>query len=331
MQVGQYILKRLVQMVITLVAISVVTFIVIQLPPGDWISSYVAKLASEGVNLSPEEMAAVRADYGLDDPVFVQYFKWMRKIILHNDWGRSFTLKLPVKEVLWERLGLTMALSGFAILFSWIVSIALGVYSATHQYSWLDYLFNTASFVGAGTPDFMLGLLVMWLALTKLGVSVGGLFSPEFVSAPWSWPRVLDLLSHLAVPVIVLAVGNTAWLMRATRNNLLDELNKPYVETGRAKGLKEGKLIWKYPVRVALNPFFSTMGWSLANLISGSTLVSIVLNLDTTGPVLLHALLDQDMYLAGSFLLLLSVLSVLGSLISDIILALVDPRVRLQG
>jgi peptide/nickel transport system permease protein len=328
---AQYIFKRLVVMLVTVFLISIVSFIIIQLPPGDWATNYLTNLQAQGVNLRPEELEAVRERYGLDQPVYVQYAAWMRNILLYGDWGQSFTMRRPVKEVIWERLALTIALSGFAIIFSWIVSILLGVYSATHQYSIGDYICNLLSFIGAGTPDFMLALMVMWIAYSSFGLSVGGLNSQEYIREPWSWPKLLDLAQHMVVPVIVLAVGNTAWLMRTTRGNLLDEMNKSYVETARAKGLKESKLIWKYPVRVALNPFFSIMGWSLSTLISGTTLVSIVLNLDTTGPILLKALMDEDMYLAGSLLMLLSVLSVLGSLISDIILAIVDPRIRLQG
>jgi peptide/nickel transport system permease protein len=218
-----------------------------------------------------------------------------------------------------------------SLLVSWFVAIPVGVYSATHQYSIPDYVMSILSFIGAGTPGFMIALVIMWLAMTKLGLNVGGLFSQEYMVAPWSWEKVLDMLKHLWIPVLVIALGSTAQSVRTTRANLLDELNKPYVETARAKGLSEGKLVWKYPVRVAMNPFFSTVGWSLASLISGQTLIAVVLSLQTTGPLLLRALMSQDMYLAGSLLLLISVLTVIGTLLSDILLAVVDPRIRLEG
>jgi peptide/nickel transport system permease protein len=237
----------------------------------------------------------------------------------------------PVKDLIWERMALTVVLSLVALLVSWFVAIPIGVYSATHQYSIPDYILSIINFIGAGTPGFMIALVVMWVAMTRLGLNVGGLFSQEYMVAPWSWDKVVDLLKHLWIPVIVIAIGSTAGGIRTTRANLLDELNKPYVETARAKGLKEGKLIWKYPVRVALNPFFSTIGWSLASLVSGQTLVAVVLNLQTFGPMMLRALTSQDMYLAGSFLMLVSTLTVIGTLVSDILLALVDPRIRLGG
>ncbi|MEZ4637930.1 MAG: ABC transporter permease [Caldilineaceae bacterium] len=235
-----------------------------------------------------------------------------------------------MKELIWERLGLTMAVSFSALMVSWVVAIPIGVYSATHQYSWLDYILTTISFVGLGTPGFLLALVVLFLVQSQFGMNVSGLFSEEFMLAPWSWAKFMDMLSHLWVPMLIVAVSSTAGNIRITRANLLDELNKPYVETARAKGVSEMKLIWKYPVRVALNPFFSTVGWSLATLVSGTTLVALVLSLQTTGPMMLRALTSQDMYLAGSFLFLLSTLTVIGTLISDILLALVDPRIRLE-
>jgi peptide/nickel transport system permease protein len=325
-----YITRRVIFMLVTLAGISIISFVIIQLPPGDWLSTYVAELESQGVIVNREELTALKERYGLGDPVYVQYFKWISNIILRNDWGMSLEMKMPVKELIWERLGLTMVLSLMTMLFSWTVSIGVGVYSATHQYTIPDYVLNLLSFIGAGTPEFMLALVVMWLAFTKLGLNVGGLFSPDMIAAPWGWAKVVDLLKHIWIPILVLAVGSTAGGIRTNRANLLDELHRPYVQTARAKGLAERKLLWKYPVRLALNPFFSTVGWSLAGLVSGTTLVSLVLSLQTTGPLLLKALLAQDMYLAGSFLLMLSVLTVIGTLISDIVLAVVDPRIRLQ-
>jgi peptide/nickel transport system permease protein len=313
-----------------LIAISILSFMIIQLPPGDFLTSYAAQLRAQGEQVDVAQMEALRQRYGLGQPVHVQYFKWISGILLRNDWGQSMEWQKPVRELIWDRMALTVVLSGAALLVSWFVAIPIGVYSATHQYSWLDYTLSLFSFIGLGTPGFLLALIVMFWAQSRLGISVGGLFSEEYIQAPWSWGRFVDLLQHLWIPLIIVAVSSTAGNIRITRANLLDELNKPYVETARAKGLKEGNLIWKYPVRVALNPFFSTVGWSLATLISGVTLVSLVLNLQTTGPLLLRALTSQDMYLAGSFILLLSTLTVIGTLISDIILAVVDPRIRLS-
>jgi peptide/nickel transport system permease protein len=326
-----YILRRVLMMIPTLFVISVISFIIIQLPPGDFLTTYAAQLSEMGDAIDQQALEALEERYGLGQPVYVQYYKWMSGIILRGDWGQSMEWHKPVKELIWERIGLTIALSLVAILVSWFVAIPVGVYSATHQYSIPDYLMSIISFIGAGTPGFMIALVVMWLAMTRLGLSVGGLFSPDYLLAPWSLDKLIDMLKHIWIPVVIIAISSTAGSIRTTRANLLDELNKPYVETARAKGLKEGKLVWKYPVRVAMNPFFSTVGWSLASLISGQTLVAYVLSLQTTGPLMLRALMSQDMYLAGSFLLLLSTMTVIGTLISDILLAWVDPRIRLGG
>jgi len=318
-------------MIPTLLIISMLSFVVIQLPPGDYLSSYVATLRETGDTVDEAELAALEERYGLGQPVYVQYYKWMSGIILRGDWGQSMEWQQPVKELIWERMALTVVLSGISLLVSWFVAIPVGVYSATHQYSIPDYLMSIFSFIGAGTPGFMLALVVMYLAWSKLGMAVGGLFSEKFINAPWSWAKVVDMLKHLWIPVLIIAINGTAGGIRTTRANLLDEMNKPYVETARAKGLKEGRMVWKYPARVALNPFFSTLGWQLAGLISGQTLLAVVLSLQTTGPLLLRALTSQDMYLAGSFLLLLSTLTVIGTLFSDILLAWIDPRIRLGG
>jgi peptide/nickel transport system permease protein len=325
-----YLLKRILFMIPTLVVISIISFVIIQLPPGDFLTSYVAQLRMEGEDIDAEEIAALEARYGLGQPIYVQYFKWITGILFRGDWGQSMEWQKPVKELIGERMALTVVLSGTTMLFSWFVSIPLGVFSATHQYSALDYLLTFISFVGVGTPGFLIALLVMWFAMSQLNMNVGGLFSEEYILAPWNWAKVVDMFKHIWIPIVVLALGSTAGLVRTTRANLLDELNKPYVETARAKGVKESTVVWKYPVRVALNPFFSTVGWSLANLISGATLVSVVLSLQTTGPMMLRALTSQDMYLAGSFILLLSTLTVLGTLLSDLLLAWVDPRIRLS-
>ncbi len=324
-----YILRRIGIMIPTLFVISIVTFIIIQLPPGDFLTSYAASLRAQGDVIDEAELEVMRDRYGLNQPVYVQYGKWVWGIVSRGDWGQSMSLQKPVKELIWQRMTLSMVLSVVSLLVGWFVAIPLGVYSATHQYSILDYVVAFISFMGIGTPSFLLGLVVMFIAMNYMGLNVGGLFSDRYILAPWSWAKVVDLLKHIWIPVSILAFNGTAGGLRTTRANLLDELNKPYVETARSKGLTEGRLTWKYPVRVALNPFFSTVGWELANLISGATLLSIVLNLQTEGPMLLNALTAQDMYLAGSFLFLLSVMTVVGTLASDILLAWVDPRIRM--
>lgn len=325
-----FIVRRILYMIPTLFVISILSFVIIQAPPGDFLTSYAAQLRAQGDNVDTAQLEALRQRYGLGEPVYVQYAKWISGILLRNDWGQSFEWQKPVKELIWERLALTAFLSLTSLFVSWFVAIPIGVYSATHQYSWLDYIMTFFSFVGLGTPGFLLALIIMFLAQSQLGLNVGGLFSNEYMLAPWSWGKFVDLLKHIWIPMLILAFGSTAGNIRITRANLLDELNKPYVETARAKGLTEGRLIWKYPVRVALNPFFSTVGWALASLISGTTLVAMVLSLQTTGPMLLRALTSQDMYLAGSFILLLSTLTVIGTLISDIALAIADPRIRVE-
>jgi peptide/nickel transport system permease protein len=327
----KYILKRVLMMIPTLIVISIISFAIIQLPPGDYLTSYVAGLRQQGDEIDADEIAMLQERYGLGQPVYVQYYKWVSGIILRGDWGQSMEWRKPVKDLIWERMALTVFLSLVSILVSWFIAIPVGVYSATHQYSIPDYLFSGLSFIGAGLPGFMIALVVMWVAMRQLGLNVGGLFSQEYMVEPWSMAKFVDLLKHLWIPVIVIALGSTAGSIRTTRANVLDEMNKPYVETARAKGLKERKLTWKYPVRVAMNPFFSTVGWTLASLISGETLVAVVLSLQTTGPMMLRALTSQDMYLAGSFLLLLSSLTVIGTLVSDVLLAWVDPRIRMEG
>ena len=325
-----FIIRRILYMLPTLFTASMLSFLIIQLPPGDFLTSYAAQLRSQGDTVDEAELEALRERYGLGQPFYIQYGKWISGIVVRNDWGQSMEWKKPVRDMLGERLWLTIAISGAALLVSWFVAIPIGVYSATHQYTWLDYILSFFSFVGLGTPGFLLALIIMFLAQSWLGLNVGGLFSEEYIMAPWSMAKFIDMLKHVWIPLLVVSFGSTAGNIRITRANLLDELNRPYVETARAKGLEEGKLIWKYPVRVALNPFFSTVGWSLATLISGFTLVSVVLNLPTIGPLLLRALTSQDMYLAGSIIFLLSALTIIGTLISDILLAIVDPRIRLN-
>jgi peptide/nickel transport system permease protein len=324
-----YIIRRIILLIPTLIAISIVSFILIQLPPGDYLTSYVAQLSQQGEQVDQSTLAALKAQYGLDQPIYVQYLKWITGV-LRGDFGYSFEWRRPVAQLLWDRLGFTFIISLASLLLTWMIAFPIGIYSAVRQYSIGDYVFTFLSFLGLAIPDFLAALVLMWIAFAVFGQSVGGLFSPDYVDAPWSVAKVLDMLSHLWIPALILGIGGTAGLIRIMRANLLDELHKPYVTTARAKGLPEWKLILKYPVRVALNPFVSTVGWSLPHLVSGTVIVGVVLNLPTNGPLLLRALLSQDMYLAGSFILMLSVLTVIGTLISDILLAWLDPRIRLQ-
>ena len=325
-----YIVRRLIMMIPTLVLVSIVSFVAIQLPPGDYLSSYASQLSSMGESVDQQAIESLRVRYGLGEPAYVQYAKWVYGIVTRGDWGQSMEWQKPVSQLIWERLGLTVALAVFSLLVSWLIAIPIGVYTATHQYSIPDYVMSAFSFFGVGVPAFLWALIIMYFAQAQLGLNVGGLFSEQFIQAPWSWDKVADLLKHIWIPCAIVALVNTAYELRTTRANLLEELHKPYVELARAKGLTETRLLWKYPVRVALNPFFSTVGWSLANRISDITLMSVVLSLDTTGPMQLRALVSQDMYLAGSFLVLLSVLVVVGTLVSDILLAWADPRIRLE-
>ncbi len=326
----QFILRRLMYMIPTLIAISIVSFVIIQLPPGDYLTSMVAGLRDQGVEVDAAQLAALTDRYGLDQPIYVQYYKWMSGILLRGDFGQSFEWRRPVSGLIWQRLGLTVVISLSTLIFVWAIAFPIGIYSAVKQYSIGDYIATFLGFIGLATPNFLLALVLMYMGFRVFGQNVGGLFSPEFVDAAWSWAKVKDLLQHLWVPMIVLGTSGTAGLIRVMRANLLDELGKLYVVAARAKGLPEWKLILKYPVRVALNPFVSGIGWLLPQLVSGSTIVSIVMSLPTTGPLLLRALMAQDMYLAGSFLLMLSVLTVIGTLISDILLAWLDPRIRYQ-
>jgi len=274
-------------------------------------------------------IAALNKRYGLDQPVYIQYFKWVWGM-LHGDFGQSFEWNRPVGSLIWERLAFTVVISLATMVFTWIVAFPIGVYSATHQYSAGDYIVSFIGFIGIAIPQFMLALILMWIAYAYFGQSVGGLFSPAYVDAAWSWAKLVDMLKHLWIPVVIVGMSGTAGLIRTFRANLLDELNKPYVTTARAKGVPERRLLYKYPVRVAMIPFISTVGWSLPALISGETITSVVLSLPTTGPLLLRALQSQDMYLAGSFIMVLSVLTVIGTLVSDILLAWVDPRIRYE-
>jgi peptide/nickel transport system permease protein len=288
-----------------------------------------ATLASSGSSVSAEELEALRRDYGLDQPLYVQYWRWMVNV-LRGNLGLSLEYQRPNTELIGERLVLTVILALFSFVFTWLVAIPVGIYSATHPRSVVDYVITVLNYVGVATPNFMLALILMWVAFAYLGIGVTGLFSPEFVEAPWSWARVVDLLQHIWLPAVVLGVAGTARLTRVMRANLLDELNKPYVVTARAKGLTEWRLVLRYPVRLALNPLVSTIGWYLPALFSGSLIVATVMNIPNIGPLLLRALINQDMYLAGSILLIYCFLTVIGTLISDVLLAWLDPRIRVE-
>ncbi len=323
-----YIVQRVLWAIPTLILTSVLTFVIIQLPPGDYLTAYVAQLSQTGETVDPATIEILRERFGLNKPLYEQYWVWISGIIFRGDFGQSLDWNLPVANLIWQRIGLTILISFLSMIFTWIIAIPIGVYSATHQYTAFDYIFTVLGFIGRGIPNFLLALVLMWLAFAYLGINVGGLFSPEYTNAPWSFRKFLDLLSHLWVPIIVLGTGGAAGLIRIVRANMLDEIYKPYVETARAQGTAERRVIWKFPVRVALNPFISTVGWALPSLISGSIITSVVLNLPTTGPLLLRALLNQDMFLAGSFILILSVFTLIGTLISDLLLVWVDPRIR---
>ena len=324
-----FIVRRLLYMIPTLIVISIASFIIIQLPPGDYLTAYIAKLAQTGADLDASAVAALRQRYGLDQPFYIQYLKWVVGM-LHGNFGYSFEWNRPVSTLILERLPLTLIVSVTALFFAWAVALPIGIYSAVRQYSIADYIFTFIGFLGLGIPSFMIALVFLYFSNRYLGLSVGGLFSPDYAAADWSPARVLDLLKHLWIPVIIVGTSGTASLIRITRANVIDELRKPYVETARAKGLPKLRLILKYPVRIALNPFISSMGFVLPGMISGEIIVSIVLNLPTTGPLLYGALLSQDMYLAGSFVMLLAILTVIGVLITDILLAWLDPRVRYE-
>jgi len=314
-------------MVPTLLIISILSFVLIQLPPGDYLSSYIIRLREQGTTVGEAQIEALKREYGLDLPVSLQYFKWMGKV-LRGDFGKSFQWHKPVSELIGERLALTTFISLCTLLFTLAVAIPIGIYSATHQYSIGDYAFTTIGFVGLATPNFLLALILMFIFYKYFGFSPGGLFSREYMETAWSWARFIDLLHHLWIPVIVIGTAGTAGLIRVMRGTLLDELRKQYVITARAKGVGERKLLFKYPVRIAINPIISTIGWLLPAIVSGEAITAIVLNLPTTGPLLLQALLCQDMYLAGSFIMFLSFLTVIGTLVSDILLVWIDPRIR---
>lgn len=325
-----YLVNRVLTMIPTLFVISVLVFLIIQAPPGDYLTTYIEELKSQGEAVDPAKIQYLREQYGLDRPLYRQYLVWVIGL-LRGDLGYSFEYGLPVSEVVGDRLMLTVIVSAATILFVWLVSFPIGIYSATRQYSIGDYGLTFLGFIGLATPSFLLALVLLYFANVTFGTSIGGLMDPAYIDQPWSWAKLGSVLEHLWVPVVVIGTSGTAGMIRRLRANLLDELQKQYVVTGRAKGLPPGRLLAKYPLRMALNPFIADIGSLLPEVVSGAVIVSVVLSLPTTGPMLLDALQSQDMYLAGSFLMFLALLTVIGVFLSDILLAVLDPRIRLGG
>lgn len=326
----KYVAKRLLVMLPTLLVISFIVFVIIQLPPGDYLETYIAELESQGESVDPAKIAFLRQEYGLDQPFVTQYYNWISGFVVGN-YGYSFEFDLPVDEVVGDRIWLTILVSMVTILFTWIIAFPIGIYSATHQYSWGDYSLSLLGFIGLATPNFLLALVMLYLANIWFGTSIGGLMDVQYMDQPWSFGKFKSVLEHLWIPVIVIGTSGTAGMIRRLRANLLDELEKQYVLTGKAKGLPPGKLLRKYPLRMSLNFFIADIGSILPSVISGAEVTAIVLSLPTTGPMLLTALQSQDMYLAGTFLMFLATLTVFGMLVSDLLLAWLDPRIRLQG
>jgi peptide/nickel transport system permease protein len=330
-----FVIRRTLLALLTIAALSVIAFVVIQLPPGDFVDQYILELQQGtgkfGSSTIDDKLeTTLRTQYGLDRPLFVQYGKWMWKLA-HGDFGNSLEFSKPVTEIISERLLMTVILAGTTALFAWGLSIPIGIYSAVRQHSIEDYTFTLLGFLGLAVPDFLLALWLLWITFVYFpDVSIGGLFSPEYIEAPWSFARVIDLAQHLWIAAFVVGTAGTAALIRVMRANLLDELNKPYVITARAKGLPEWKVILKYPVRLALNPLVSTLGYLLPVLMSGSVIVSVVLGLPTEGPLLLRALLAEDLFVSAAIVMLLGTLTVIGTLLSDILLGILDPRIRVN-
>jgi peptide/nickel transport system permease protein len=325
-----FIVRRLVLAVFTVIAISILSFVIIHLPPGDYVTTYITQIAANGGTVSEQEAANLRAQYGLDQPIYIQYLRWVG-LIARGNFGVAMEYQLPVAQVIGDRLWMTIAVSTAALVFTWIVALPIGIYSAVRQHSILDYVFTLFGFIGLAVPNFLLALLVLYFGFKYFNANIGGLFRPEFADAPWSWAKFQDMLGHLPIPAIVLGMAATAAQIRIMRANLLDEKRKPYVVAARVRGSPEYRVILKYPVRVALNPFASTIGYTLPYIVSGSVIVSIVLSLPTVGPLLYKALIALDMFLAGTIILLLGVLTVIGTLLSDLLLMWLDPRIRLEG
>ncbi len=326
----RYILWRLAVMVPTLLIISALIFTLIELPPGDYFETYIAELQAQGEGVNTDQIEALKKQYGFDQPPVIRYFHWVAGM-LQGDFGYSFEYNLPVSDVVGDRLWLTVMVSFFTIIFTWLIAFPIGIYSATHQYSWSDYGLTFLGLIGLATPNFMLALVFMYLANVWFGTSIGHLMDPQFYSQPMSWAKARSIVEHLWIPVVIIGTAGTAGMIRRLRANLLDELQKQYVVTARAKGLQPFKALVKYPLRMALNFFISDIGSILPAIISGAEITAIVLSLETTGPLLIRALKSQDMYLAGSFLMFLAFLTVIGVLLSDLALAVLDPRIRLQG
>jgi len=325
----QFTIRRIFVLIPMLFFMSIVAFGIILAPPGDYLTSYVAQLEASGDFLDQAEIEGLKKQFGLGRPVHEQYLKWVSRIVLHGDLGRSLEFNRPVNQLIGERLAMTVMLGLFTISFTWTMAIPIAIISAVKQYSFIDHFFTFLSYMGVGTPNFLLALVIMWFVFSIFGLKITGLFSQEYQDADWSIGKFFDMVKHIWVPMLILGTDGTARFVRTIRANLLDELSKPYVETARAKGLPEWKLVLKYPVRVALNPFISTAGWQLPQLFSGSLIVATVLSLPTIGPLLLRSLFGQDMFLAGSIILILTVLTMIGTLLSDILLAAVDPRIRM--
>lgn len=326
-----YIIRRLLRMIPQIFLISILAFIIIQLPPGDYLTEYMNRLRASGVTIDQYEVERFTKMYGLDRPMYEQYLRWIAGIVTRFDFGYSFEWQKPVNEVITARIGTTFFIAFLSFIVCWSFAIPVGIYVAVKQYSLADYFFTFLGFIGLATPGFLLALVIMYVAFEWFGIKVGGLFSPEFEVQPWSWAKFVDLLKHLWLPVLILAIGGTANLIRTMRATMLDELRKPYVTVARAKGLSEFDVLIRYPVRIAINPILSTFGWLLVWFFSGGMVVEIVLNLNTAGPVMWRALMRQDMYTAGAYILIIGTLTALGSLISDILLAVVDPRIRFGG
>lgn len=325
-----YIGRRFIYMVFSLLVLSFVSYVIIELPPGDYAEMYIKSLETTGTRVDESLILNLKRQFGYDKPFLTRYLLWIRNVVVYQDFGISILWRKPVAEMIGDRLPFTIVLSLVTLLFTYIVAIPIGIFSATHQYSLGDYFFIILGFIGIAVPDFLLALVLMYVMLTQFGVSPGGLFSQEFESAAWSLAKVWDLAKHLIVPVVIVGMAGTAGLIRTMRATLLDELGKDYVDTARMKGVPYWRAVLKYPVRIAINPLLSTIGWLLPAIVSGSTIVAIVLNLPTVGPLLVNALLAQDMYLAGGVLFLLTALTLIGTFLSDMILAAADPRIRYE-
>ena len=333
----RYIARRILILIPMWFFLSLLTFFVIQLPPGSYVETYVGELQNRGLAINQGEIDRLNRQYGLDQPFHIQYYRWMKNFLLHGDLGRSFGSTdamgttagwTPVTDILWERIPPTMIISLISVAIVWMIAIPIGIYSATHQYTLGDYIFTFIGFIGLSLPNFLFALLLMWFVYRQTGYAIVGLNSVKYLDQPWNIAKIIDMLKHVWLALVVLVIGGTAGLIRVMRANLLDELNKQYVVTARAKGLTERRLLWKYPIRIAFNPIFSTIGWLLPAIVGGEALVAIILNLKTVGPVLLQATLRQDMYLAGGIIMMLSTLTMFGTLISDMALTWLDPRIR---